>query len=148
MITKISTMQGSLQRLLCLHGSVLIFCAFISGFMMGGVAVGQLDGQLEDWKLAHMEALVNGIVLFAIAGCLHWLSLTEGRARVVSICLIVMGYCNTLFGFMRGLTGAAGYQFEGSLANDITTLAGMLGVPLAIIAFSLIFIGARRKIQE
>jgi hypothetical protein len=135
-------MQGSLQRLLCLHATIMVFCAFFAGLMIGAVGVGQLAGSLDDWKLAHMEGLINGILLFAIAGCMHWLALSEGKAKVVTVCLIVMGYCNTNFGLMRGMTGALGYQFEGALANDITAAAGMLGVPLGFIAFTLIFIGA------
>lgn len=138
-------MQGSLQRLLCLHGAVMIFAAFCSGFVMGGIGMGQLEASFEDWKLAHMEGLINGMMLFALAGCLHWLALSEARARVLAICLVAMGYCNTLFGLMRGFTGELGYQFEGSLANDITAAAGMLGVPLGIIAFSLVFVGALNR---
>ena len=46
---------------------------------------------------------------------------------------------------MRGLTGALGYQFDDSLANNITAAAGMLGVPLGILAFSLILYGAMKS---
>jgi hypothetical protein len=37
-----------------------------------------------------------------------------------------------------------GYQFDDSLVNNITTAAGMLGVPLAVIAFSLILLAAMK----
>ena len=135
-------MRRSVEATLCLHGAIVMFAAFMSGMMIGVVAVGQVEGSFEGWKLAHMEALLNSIVLFAVAGCLHKLVLTAGRARVVAFCLVVMAYCNTVFGFMRALTEAPGYQFDDSLANNITTFAGMLGVPLAVIAFTLILLGA------
>ena len=66
----------------------------------------------------------------------------------MAYCLIVMAYCNTVFGYMRGLTGALGYEFGGSLANNITAFAGMLGVPLAVVAFSLILLGAIKAGRE
>lgn len=131
-------MLSSASRALCLHGAVLMFITFISGFLVGAVAMGQLDAGLDDWKLAHMEALTNALLLFAVAGFLDRLALSPARARLVAICLVVMGYCNTVFGVMRGLTGAAGLQFDDSVANNIATAAGMLGVPLGILAFALI----------
>lgn len=121
-----------------------MFSAFVAGGMIGVAALGQVQGSVEGWKLAHMEALINSILLFAIAGVLGKLVLSPGQAKVVVYCLVVMAYCNTVFGYMRPLTGALGYQFDDSLANNIMTFAGMLGVPLAIIAFSLVLLGALR----
>ena len=108
---------------------------FFSGGMIGMVAVGQVEGSIDGWKLAHMEPLINAIVLFAIAGCLSKLVLTRTQLNVAVYCLVGMAYSNTVFGYMRALTGALGYEFDDSLANNIATFAGMLGVPLAIIAF-------------
>ena len=136
------TMNRSVEGTLCLHGAIVMFAAFASGGMMAAAALGQIGGSVEDWKLAHMEALINGIVLFAVAGCIGKLTLSSGHTRLAAYCLVIMAYCNTVFGFMRGLTGALGYQFDDSLANNIATFAGMLGVPLAFGAFSLIFLGA------
>ena len=76
---------------------------------------------------------------------MRWLALSEGRAKVVTVHLVMMGYCNTLFSLMRGMTGALDDQFEGELANDITAAAGILGVPLGFIAFALIFLGTIRR---
>jgi hypothetical protein len=137
-------MRRSVEGTLCLHGAIVMFAAFVSGGMIAAAAMGQVSGSVEDWKLAHMEPLINGIVLFAVAGCIGKLALSSGQTRVITYCLVIMAYCNTVFGFMRGLTGALGYQFDDSLANNIATFSGMLGVPLAFVAFSLIFLGAIR----
>lgn len=141
-------MRRSIEGRLCLHGAIVMFAAFVAGMLMGTVATGQIEGSLENWKLAHMEALINSIVLFAIAGCIGKLALSEGKANVVAFCLVVMAYCNTVFGFMRGATGALGYEFDGSMANNVAAFAGMLGVPLAVIAFALILQGAARTVQK
>ena len=141
-------MSRSVEASLCLHGAVVMFAAFAAGGMIAAAALGQTSGSVEDWKLGHMESLINSIVLFAIAGCLGKLVLSSGQAKTIAWCLIGMAYCNTVFGFMRGMTGALGYQFDDSLANNIATFAGMLGVPLAFVAFSLIFLGAIRAGQK
>ncbi len=136
--------KKSPEATLCLHGAVVMFAAFFSGGMIGMVAVGQVEGSIDGWKLAHMEPLINAIVLFAIAGCLSKLVLTRTQLNVTVYCLIGMAYSNTVFGYMRAITGALGYEFDDSLANNVATFAGMLGVPLAIIAFALILVGATR----
>ena len=138
-------MHSSPQKLLCLHGAIVMFTAFVAGLMIGVVATGQMEGSFADWRLAHVEPLINSILLFAVAGCLSYLKLNDKQLRIVALSLVLMAWCNTVFGFMRGLTGALGYQFDDSLANNITAAAGMLGVPLGILAFSLILYGAMKS---
>ncbi|MBT8138415.1 MAG: hypothetical protein KJP25_01500 [Gammaproteobacteria bacterium] len=132
-------------RLLCLHGVLLMFFAFIAGFMIGAVAVGQVEGSMDGWRLAHMEPLTNALLLFAIAACWKIIALPEPRQKLVALCLVLMAWCNTTFGFMRGITNAPGFEFNDSLANNITTAAGMLGVPLGIIAMTLILLALLRR---
>lgn len=110
--------------------------------------MGQVEGAVEGWKLAHMEPLINSLVLFAVAGILGKLVLTPSQQVITALSLVVMAYSNTLFGYMRATTGSLGYQFDDSLANNITTLAGMLGVPMAIIGFSLILLGSLRAREQ
>ncbi len=136
--------ERSLVGKLVFHGTVNIFIAFINGFLIAATAMGQIAGQKQDWILAHMESLMNGMMLFIVAGFIGKLSITPKRAVVATHCLIGMAYCNTLFGLGRGATGALGYEFNNDLGNNITALAGQLGVPLAVVAFTLIGIAAWR----
>ncbi len=137
-------MSRSVEATLCLHGAIVMFAAFVSGAMIAASAFGQAPGTPEDWKLAHMEPLINALLLFAMAGCIGKLTLSAGQAKVAAFCLVTMAYCNTVFGYLRPLSGSQGYQFDDSMANNVMTLAGMLGVPLAIVAFSLVLLGAWR----
>ncbi|WP_372778393.1 hypothetical protein [Litorivivens sp.] len=129
---------------LVFHGTVNIFIAFGSGAMIALAAMGQIDGQKQDWLLAHMESLINGMMLFIVAGFIGKLVISPKQAIIATYCLIGMAYCNTVFGIGRGATGALGYEFNDNLGNNITALAGQLGVPLAIVAFSLIGLAAWR----
>ena len=136
------------ERMLCVNGAVIMFSAFVSGGMIGIVAMGQVEGSVEGWKLAHMEPLLNSLVLFAVAGIFDKLVLSPSQQVITAWSLVIMAYCNTLFGYMRATTGALGYQFDDSLANNITAFAGMLGVPMAIIGFSLILLGSFRAREQ
>ena len=68
----------------------------------------------------------------------------DPRIGYVRDSFVGMAYCNLVFGFMRGATGAKGYTVGGGLANDVTAIAGMLGVPLAIVALLLVLVGAQK----
>lgn len=129
---------------LVFHGTVNIFIAFVSGGMIAAAAMGQIESQKQDWVLAHMESLINGMMLFIVAGFIGKIALSAKRALVTTYCLIGMAYCNTIFGVGRGATGALGYEFNNDLGNNITALAGQIGVPLAIVAFLLIGMAAWR----
>lgn len=136
--------ESRLVGKLVFHGTVNIFIAVISGFMIAAAAMGQIDGQKQDWILAHMESLMNGMMLFIVAGFIGKLALSAKQGLIATYCLIGMAYCNTVFGLGRGATGALGYEFNNDLGNNITALAGQLGVPLAVVAFSLIGLAAWR----
>lgn len=129
---------------LVFHGTVNIFIAFVSGFMIAAAAMGQVEGQKGDWVLAHMESLINGMMLLIVAGFIGKLAISTKSSLIATYCLIGMAYCNTVFGLGRGATGALGYEFNDDLGNNITALAGQLGVPLAVVAFTLIALAAWR----
>lgn len=136
------TNENSIVGKLVLHGTINIFIAFVSGGMIAAAAMGQIEGNKADWVLAHMESLINGMMLFIVAGFIGKLVISDKQALIASYCLIGMAYCNTVFGIGRGATGALGYEFNDQLGNNITALAGQLGVPLAFVGFLLIGIAA------
>jgi hydroxylaminobenzene mutase len=138
-------MNAALTKMLIANGVIIILCGFIAGFLVGAVALEQLPGNKEDWLLAHMEGLLNGMFLLVIAGIGGFLALGRRSAGVMTYSFIGMAYCNLIFGFMRGATGAKGYALGGDFANEITALAGMLGVPLGIIALLLVLVGALKS---
>ena len=135
----------STQKLMCLNASIIMMLGFIGGLMIGLADQGVASGPHPGWSLAHMEGITNSLVVFAVAPCLNYLNLTMGRIRLVGWCLILMGYCNVTFGFIRAITGAHGYTFDTSFWNNVMTLAGMLGVPLGGVAFCVIAYGALKR---
>ena len=133
------------EKRIYIHASIVIFVCFFAGIMMGMVLTGQVEGTKENWLLAHNEALINALLLFAIGAGLHKLALSNFQITLLSWCLVIMAYSNALFGLMRGFTGVDGYVFNDSLANNVAAFAGTLGVPMAVIAFSLVLYGAIKR---
>jgi len=133
-----STTTNKMQRLMALHGAMVLFIGFIAGGMIAAVYTGAAAGSTAAWTLAHMEGVTNSLVLFAIAGVLPSVVSSITIQSWIAWPLIVMAYCNTVFGWMRAVAGAEGYVFNDSLANNVMTGAGMLGVPLGLIALFLL----------
>ena len=132
-------------RPLIIHGILVMLGGFIAGGFLGAVATGSLEGSLANWKLAHMEGLLNGLMLLAVAGISQHLCLSPGQGRWLTLSLLIMAYCNLGFGFLRGATGELGLDFSGTITNQVTTLLGTLGVPFAIIGVIIVLIGAIKK---
>ena len=133
-----SSTTNKMQRLMALHGALVLFIGFIAGGMIAAVYTGSVAGSTQGWTLAHMEGVTNSLVLFAIAGVLPSVVSSITIQSWIAWPLIVMAYCNTVFGWMRAVAGAEGYVFNDSLANNVMTAAGMLGVPLGVIALGLL----------
>jgi hypothetical protein len=138
-------MNQTLKKQLALHGAIVLLGAFVAGYMLAEAISGDMPGKKADWNLAHMECLVNGLLLFGVAGISGALTLGAGQARVMTWCFIGMAYCNLVFGFMRGATGASGLSFDGPLTNQVSTAFGTLGVPLGFIGLVLVILGALKK---
>lgn len=132
------------MKTLIINGCLVILGGFIAGFHLGGVAVAGDAMQVQAWTLAHMEGLLNGMFLWLIAGFWSYLVLSAVQQKALIISAVGMAYCNLIFGWMRGLTGARGLEFIGGPDNLLAAAAGMLGVPLGIVMLLLIAIGAWR----
>ncbi len=138
-------MNSNIGKALALNGVIVILAGFIAGFILGSVALGDSSGDPAGWRLAHMEGLLNGLLLFAVAGASSVLSLTTGQARLMAYSFIGMAYCNLIFGWMRGAFGASGLNFDGPLSNQISAFFGALGVPLGLIGLALVALGALKQ---
>ena len=123
------------EGILCLHGAIIMFAAFVAGGMIGAAALGQVEGSVEGWKLAHMEPLINSILLFAIAGVLGKLalSLVDAATIVVATPTVLAGphplaayavfLANALKPKAKYLSVIGSYGWGG---KAVQTLAGMI----------------------
>lgn len=134
---------------LTFHAGAVIMFGMLSGIPLAMSILGYIDNAAaSDWKLSHMEGLINGLLMLAIAACAHLISLTPGKQKLLFISVVFTGYSNSLYGWARGLSGSAGLDFSPPISNQIAALLGGLPIFTAFLAIGLLMIGAYCKSKE
>ena len=117
-----------LRRLLIGHGALLMFVGGVIGFgflffLIGnvrlwpipGVLDVQMPGSYKAWRMSHLEALLNGAIIWLIAALLPHLPFSVTGLRRITHGIIVTGWTlvagsmfDALFPDSRGLTASGG----------------------------------------
>ncbi|HUQ00524.1 MAG TPA: hypothetical protein VM093_08705 [Aeromicrobium sp.] len=91
-------MTDRARRQLALHGSVVLLLGLLAGIGFSYAATtASVDSDLyKNWHFAHMEGLLNGLLVLAVAGA--WPAIDNGRpvATVGKWLLIVGAYANAI----------------------------------------------------
>ncbi|WP_339676596.1 hypothetical protein [uncultured Zhongshania sp.] len=90
--------QNAQQTRLAFHGIVILFLGLLSGigFSYAAATTDVSSGAYGAWRFAHMEGILNGLLVLAIAGV--WLKFEHGaRSMTVARWLLVLGcYANII----------------------------------------------------
>ncbi len=143
-----------LRRRLIGHGALMIFVGGVIGFgflffLMGEVSLwpipGRIDYQMpgtyDAWRMAHMEAIVNGALLWIVAAVLQHLPFTAvGCRRAVSGMLVITWSIVIASAFDPLFPDSRGLAASDSLTNNIAFglfYIGVVGVMIlmAVIAY-------------
>ena len=127
---------------LVLHAGAVIMLGMLSGIPLAMTLTKYIEGSPSDWTLSHMEGLINGLLMLAIAGCGSLLKLSTLQERILFGCLLFTGYGNALYGWVRGLSGQAGMDFAPPISNQIAALLGGLPILTAFVAIIMLMVGA------
>ena len=138
-------MDVQLRKKLVFHAAAVILIGMLSGFPLIFVLLGYLDGQVSDWKLSHMEGLLNGLLMLGVAASGGLLVLSKTVEKVLFWCLVFTGYGNALYGWARGLSGQAGMDFSPPISNQIAALLGGLPIFTALVLIIIVMIAARKS---
>ncbi|ULQ47955.1 hypothetical protein JN531_006600 [Flagellatimonas centrodinii] len=147
-----------MRRLLIGHGALMILVGGVIGFgflffLMGEISLWpfpgrvdyQLPGSYDAWRMAHMEAIVNGAILWILAAVLQHLPFGVVGVRravhgmlVVAWSIVVASVFDPLFPDSRGLAASD------SLTNNIAFglfYIGVVGVMIlmGVIAYKALF---------
>lgn len=140
------------QRRLIGHGAILIFIAGVLGFgflffLIGKIELWpipgsidyQMPGTYDAWRMAHMEGITNGLLLWLTAAVLPSLPFTElGKKRtahwiiIVGWTIVVASALDPLFPDSRGLA------FGGPLTNNMAFFLFYVGVVAVMVIMALI----------
>ena len=147
-----SIQVGDLRRRLIGHGALLIFIGGVIGFgfvffLIGKIALWpfpavidyQLPGTYDAWRMAHMEGIINGALLWLMAAILPMIPMSEqGLTRtaygmiIVGWTIVVASAIDPLFPESRGL------EFAGPASNYIAFGLFYIGVVLVMVLMAAI----------
>jgi hypothetical protein len=127
------------------HGLVVILLGLLAGFPYALVVTGSLAGAERAWRMAHLEGLLNGLLLVAIGAAGDSLALGARQARWLQWTLIVTAYGNVAGATLGAAAGERGLAPEGPLANFAVYALFMVAVAAVLVAISLAAWGAFRR---
>ncbi len=138
-------MNHTIRKKLVFHAGGVIVLGMLSGIPLAMSLLGYSNTAPDDWQLSHMEGLINGLLMLAIAASAGLLTLSEGKQKLLYLSLVFTGYSNALYGWVRALSGESGLSFEPPIANQVAGLLGGLPIFTAFIAIALLMLGAASR---
>ncbi|TMA82397.1 MAG: hypothetical protein E6J72_02865 [Deltaproteobacteria bacterium] len=150
-------MRERLQASMIVHGAVVFVIGLLAGFPFAFVILGKialwplpgtadvhLPGDVRGWHMAHLEGILNGLTLFAVAAIMPQLRLGETGLKLVAWTLIITAWGNIVASVIGPLFGARGLEFGGSVANSLMYVLFVIAIVTVLIAFAVVIRGARR----
>jgi hypothetical protein len=138
-------MHDDARRQLAFHGSVAIFLGLMAGFPFAFVILGQMAGDVRAWRMAHLEGVLNGMLLWAVAGFGSVLRLGESAERWLVRALVVTAYGNSIAAILGATAGERGLEPGGSLANMTVYVLFMVALAAVFGVVGVVAAGARRR---
>lgn len=161
-----TTMPERLRALLFLNGIGLFCFAVFVGWQWMFALLGQIvlwpvvppiDVQLPDdhraWRMVHMEAITQGLMLMALGLGGRFLQLSALHHRIFFWSAIITAWLFTVPTYFHALFGTRGLAFGGGpfkpgLANDILYLIGWPPVIAVHLMLALGVIGTWRYVKS
>ncbi len=152
------------QRFLVINGTMILLAAFILGFgflffITGEISLWPIPGKIEyqmpgtydAWRMAHMEGIVNGLMLWLIAALLPVFSSFVKNIKwlvimppIISWTIVIASSFDPLFPEARGLI----FDASTNLMNDIAFFIFYPGVLLSFVFVIGILVAARRHAKK
>lgn len=154
-------MSEHARATLIVHGALVFLAGLLAGFpyaffelgkialwpFIGDIAV-TIPGDTRAWRMAHLEGILNGLVLFGVAAIAPLLRLQGREPAWLTGCLIVTAWGNTVAAIVGPYSGGRGLEFSGGLANRIMFLLFTAAVVAVITAMIIVLRGATRQRQR
>tara|TARA_R110000868_G_scaffold13397_10_gene62592 strand:- start:4701 stop:5147 length:447 start_codon:yes stop_codon:yes gene_type:complete len=140
-------MDKRLTGLLIANGALVLLAGYLSGFPYAAVVGAEVSGvatsvpgDVRAWHMAHLEGVLNGMLMIAVAAAAVHLTMTARLQNVIFWGLVVAGWTNVVASNASALTGGRGTGFTGFDWNTFSFLvfmAGIVGAFAAAIALTM-----------
>jgi hypothetical protein len=150
-----------LQRLMIANGALVFIVGLLAGFPFAFIILGkivlwpvpgaldwQMPGDLRGWRMAHLEGILNGLTLWAVAAIAPKLPLGDTAARVIAWGLVITAWGNIIASVIGPVFGGRGLEFGGGVANSLMYLLFVAAILTVVVAIALVFWSAWTRRDE
>jgi hypothetical protein len=125
------------------HGAVVIMLGLLAGFPYAFVLTGQLAGDERAWRMAHLEGLLNGMLVLLAAAVSGALVLSTRQHAWLAGSLVVAAYGNVIASTLGATFGVRGLDLAGPAMNAVMNLLFWIAIVAVFAGVSLMVVGAR-----
>jgi len=141
-------MSPRLRARMVFHGAVVVLLGLLAGFPHAFVLTGQLQGEERAWRMAHLEGLLNGILVMLAAAVAGTLVLSPTQQRWLVWSLVVAAYGNLIASVLGASAGVRGLAFAGPPANLLMNLLFWIAIGGVFAGVGLLIVGARNAVRN
>jgi hypothetical protein len=133
-----------MQGLLIVNGALVLLAGYAAGFPYGSMVTAEISGvasnipgDMRGWHMAHLEGVLNGMLMIAAAAAAGHLAMSDRLQKVLFWGLVVAGWTNVVASTLSPLTGGRGTGPTGldwNTFNFVVFIAGVIGAVVAAIA--------------
>ena len=110
---------------------VVVVLGLLAGFPFALVITGSLEGDVRAWRMAHLEGVLNGLLMVAVGAAGGHVLLTAAQARWLWGGLLVAGYGNVIASTIAATYGVRGLELAPPASNVVVFVlftAAIIGV--------------------
>jgi hypothetical protein len=153
-------MSDRRRALLVANGALVFLIGMAAGFPFAFVLLEKIalwpfpeihwrvPGDVRGWRMAHLEGILNGLMLFAVAAAGRHLVLSARAQTILFWSLVITAWGNIVASVIGPVLGGRGLEFGGGVANSLMFLFFMAAIVTVIIAMVLVFRGALRAARR
>jgi len=128
------------------HGVVVLLLGLVAGFPYALVISGDLPGEVGAWRMAHLEGVLNGLLVVGVAAAGGLITLAQRQQRWLEVSLVFAAYANVVAAVIGASFGVRGLQPTGPFSNFVVFALFTLAVVAVLFGLGLAAVGARRHI--
>jgi hypothetical protein len=129
------------------HGAVVVMLGLLAGFPHAFVLTGQLAGEERAWRMAHLEGLLNGMLVLLAAAVSGWLVLSARQQAWLAGSLVAAAYGNVIAATLGAAFGVRGLDFTGPPANAVMNLLFWVAIGGVLVGVGFLIAGARAALR-
>lgn len=135
------------RALLVANGALIFILGLMAGFPFAFAVIEQQSGgdvgdALRAWRMAHLEGLLNAIVIFVVVAIAPLCAISQGAARLAFWGLLAMGWTNIIASSLGAYLAVRGMNYTGMDANSLVYGLFTLGILGGIAAIVVVAHGA------